>query len=154
MLRRIPFLAPLVFAIGLSGCNLSTPFRGPEAAAPAGPTVYVGLTHAVIRAGRPARELFFDYVEQVEQSLPHNPGFLGFSKRVALFGDDAWTMSVWSDEPSMDAFVRSDAHQRAIRNAVAALQSARFARLEVKAGAAPLAWSEALKILESDGRSY
>jgi heme-degrading monooxygenase HmoA len=151
-MRRL-FL-PLVSAIGLSACSVSTPFEGPGEAVATGQTVYVGLTYAVLQSGQEPRSLFFDYVEQVEESLPRNPGFLGFSKRVKLFGNEAWTMTVWNSEESLDAFVRSETHLRAIRNAFGALESSRFARVEVSAEAAPLSWSEALRVLESEGRSY
>lgn len=160
MLRRVPFLLALILAIGLSACNVATPYRGPKvsssgpAASATGPTVYVGVTHAVLKDDRQYRSLFFDYVKEVEESLSQNSGFLGFSKRVALFGNDAWTMSVWTDEASMDAFVRSEAHQRAIRNAFKALEYARFARLEINAEEAPLSWDRALQVLESNSRVY
>ena len=154
MLRRIPLLLALFSAVGLSACNVSTPFLESGKPTAAGDTVFVGLTHAVLEDDRQSRSLFFDYVQEVEDSLSANPGYLGFSKRVALFGDDAWTMSIWSDEASMDAFVQGDTHQRAIRKAFRAVESARFARLEINAKDAPPTWEEALQILESDGRSY
>lgn len=154
MQRRTPFLFSLISAIGLSACSVSTPFQGQVFTEANEKTVYVGITHATLRNDLQSRSLFFDYVKEVEDSLPQNPGFLGFSKRLALFGNDAWTMSVWDDQTSMEAFVRSEPHQRAIRNAMASLTSARFARIEIEAAEAPLTWDEALKVLESDSRSY
>ena len=140
--------------LGLAACTVSTPYRAAETSPPEGRTVYVGLTHAVLRDDRRSRALFWDYVERVEDSLPQNEGFLGFSKRVTVFGNDAWTMTVWTDEASMNAFVRSDAHAGAIRNAYGALESAHFARVEIPAEDAPLTWARALEVLASEGRSY
>lgn len=145
-------LATLAF--GASACTISTPYRGAETSDETGDTVFVSVTHAVIKEDRASRRLFFDYVADVEESLPASPGYVGFSKRMVLFGNEAWTMTVWKDEASLKRFVRSEAHQNAIRNAFVALESARFARVEMAANEAPLSWEQALAELEVEARTY
>lgn len=145
-------LVTLVF--GASACTIATPYRGGETSEDTGDTVFVSVTHAVVKEDRASRRLFFDYVENVEKTLPASPGFVGFTKRMVLFGNEAWTMTVWKDESSLERFMRSDAHQSAIRNAFVALESARFARVEMAADEAPLSWEQALAALESESRTY
>ncbi|MEO1118461.1 MAG: hypothetical protein AAFX75_11340 [Pseudomonadota bacterium] len=146
--------AVLTLAFGASACTISTPYRTAASSDERGDTVFVSVTHAVVKENRASRRLFFEYVENVEESLPASPGYVGFSKRMVLFGNDAWTMTVWKDEASLERFVRSDAHQIAIRNAFVALESARFARVEMAADDAPLSWEQALAALESEARTY
>lgn len=140
--------------LGASACTISTPYRSAAPSDERGDTVFVSVTHAVVKEHRASRRLFFDYVAIVEESLPTSPGYVGFSKRMVLFGNDAWTMTVWQDEASLERFVRSEAHQNAIRNAFVALESARFARVEIAADDAPLSWEQALAALESEARTY
>lgn len=160
MSLRFGFMLPLLSAIGLSACTVSTPFRGPgveTAELPdgqAGDKVFVAMTHAVLKDDPALRDLFFDHVETVERSLAANPGFIGFSKRMRLFGNDAWTMTVWSDEKSLEAFVRNRPHRRAMIKADEAVESSRFARFEMAAGEIPPTWDEALARLELQNSGY
>jgi hypothetical protein len=54
----------------------------------------------------------------------------------------------------MRAFVASEAHQTAIREAYSALASARFANVEVPRSDVPLSWESALALLEGQAEGY
>lgn len=147
--RVLPLMATLL----LGGCQLATPFRGPDLP-PASPhdTAIVAITHVVFNDDRAARRHFWDAVAHVEDSLDRRPGFLGFSKRTRLWGGEAWTMTAWTDEASLQAFVASPAHQGAMGTGYAALAEARFARVSLARHALPLDWTKALDILDREGR--
>lgn len=142
--------APLA-ALGplLGGCSLSTPFSGPGVESSAtDQQLIVGVTHATLPEDRDGRALFWAHVNKVEASLPQQPGFVGFAKRAQVFGNQAWTLTFWHDEPSLLAFVRSPAHQAAIRDSATVLAGARFARFTVSADELPIDWTRALQALE------
>ena len=145
----------LLSVFSLEGCAFSTGFQGPGYDRRTGVTqtgegwLVVGLTQAVLRDDGALRSTFWDYVWKVAASLPEQPGFVGYSLRRELFGKRAWTMTVWSDEASLAAFVGSDIHQAAIREAMDALACARFARLEVTRDEVPIPWDRALAVFEA-----
>ena len=153
---RLTVMAAL--ATILSGCAISTPFRGPGfdssggvTAANSG-TVYVSITRATYSRESSARTEFWDHVDRVEDSLGSQSGFIGFSKRRELFGNTAWTMTVWTDRSSMQAFVSSDAHRTAIASSPRTLEGASFHGFEVSADEVPVPWTTALDRLASDPR--
>ena len=152
-MRRLLYVA--VSAITLGGCVVATPFRGPgqDVAAGTGELV-LSLTQATLNDDSRARAVFWDYVDQVEASLEDQPGFVGFSKRAELFGDNAWTMTVWSDAGSLQAFVNSAPHRAAMRDAMGALADARFARVTIGRDELPVSWERALELLDRQGRQY
>ncbi len=150
----------LLALISLSGCAISTPFRGPgydeaEGVAAGRPeTVVVVLTEARLRDDRAGSAAFWDNVSKVEDSLAEQPGFIGYSLRRELLGDRAWTMTVWADETSIAAFVQSPSHQTAIEEGLGALEATGFARIEVRREEVPLDWERAEEILAASDRRY
>ena len=133
-LTRFAMTLALLSFLGLEGCAFATGFQGPGydrrngVTLPGEGRLVVGLTKAVLRDDGALRSTFWDYVFKVADSLPERPGFVGYSLRREVFGKQAWTMTVWSDEASLAAFVESDLHQAAIRDAMGALACVRFAR--------------------------
>ena len=75
-------------------------------------------------------------------------------KRTEVLGRETWTLSVWTDHASIDAFVRTNAHQQAISDSYADLDGARFVRFEIDRSAIPPSWQEALKVLDEKGSGY
>lgn len=144
----------LLSLFGLDGCAFATGFQGPGydrrngVTLPGEDRLVVGLTKAVLRDDGALRSTFWDYVFRVADTLPERPGFVGYSLRREVFGKQAWTMTVWSDEASLAAFVESDVHQAAIRDALDALACVRFARLEVARAEVPISWERALALFE------
>jgi len=158
MYKTIKLTTILMSAFSLIGCTISTPFSGPGFEPGKGVTlegtdpVVVSLTYAELRKDRRLRSTFWEYVDKVEASLQGRPGFIGYSKRTIVFGHKAWTMTVWADNASLNEFVSSDVHRTAIRNAMGALATADFARLELKRDELPLSRDRALLLLETNNR--
>ena len=153
---RIAVIASALAVLG--GCTISTPFKGPGYNRGAGvafdqstDTVVVALTHAVVGKDR---DNFDRGVSRVVDSLAQQPGLIGYSLRRELFGNEAWTLTVWRDEASLDAFVRSSAHQQAIRSGAAELVAANFRRLELPASEIPIDWEHALEYLATSQKAY
>lgn len=151
----------LTFAVlGLSGCAIATPFKGPGynsnkgvTASGAGP-VTIAITQAVLKDDGMKRKSFWNQVSSVEASLANQPGLIGYSLRRELIGDNSWTLTAWVDEDSLRAFVEDVPHQDAIRDASGALMQARFVRTTLARADLPLSWTTALEILEQKGRWY
>lgn len=153
--RRPSRILALTAGLLLGGCHIATPYEAfSDSPLADDATVVVSITHAMLGDDAGMRKRFWAHVEQVEDALADQPGLIGFSKRAALGGDDAWTMTVWRDEASLRAFVRSDTHQAAIRNAMPGLHGARFARFEIDQQQVPLSWDVALDFLETHARGY
>lgn len=93
----------VLFSMGLSGCKIGKPFRGPGYDPDKGvmienrDMVIISLTHAVTGKDDHLNEIFIDYVWKVEASLKEFPGFVGYSIRKELFGNVLWTMTVCED---------------------------------------------------------
>ena len=156
--RRV--LQAALSALALGGCAAETPFRGPGYDAKrgviggVGDKLVVSVTAAAVKDTPEARAVFWDYVDQVEASLPDRPGFVGYSKRRELFGNTAWTLTVWADSASLIAFIDSEPHRTAIRAASDSFDDARFARVTVDRSEVPVSWERALALLETSGRHY
>ena len=156
-----PRVIPLVLsALFLGGCVVASPFEGPGFSrsgalddALEGPLI-ASVTYARIKDDGVSRRTFFANADAVEAALPQQPGFVGFSKRADLLGNEAWTLTVWRDRESLLAFVNGAVHRRAVQAAWDSFDDARFARLTIAAADMPLGWDRALAALESDGRAY
>lgn len=153
--RRL--ITPLMGALALGGCAVSTPFHAfdPAALRQAGDTrAVISLTLAVLNDDDAAQDVFWRYVEHVETTLPSQPGIIGFSKRTELFGNQAWTMTVWRDEKSLIAFLGAPAHRAAVRDAMGALADAKFVRRSINIADVPMDWAIAVRDVAQNGRAY
>ncbi len=155
MPRLLLRAASLLTAVVTAGCTVATPFRGPMYQARSGvvapgPTVHVAITHAVLDEDRRLRRAFWSHVGKVADALPGQTGYVGHSRRRNLAGSEAWTMTVWTDEESLDAFASSDVHLAAIQAGGAALRSFRSARAKLFVDEVPISWQRALAILAAD----
>lgn len=148
-------LAGLGGVLGLSGCEVAMPVRGPGfdarqgvTLAGAGETVIVAVTHAVLDAK--TRGAFDDSTRKVAASLPQQPGFIAYSLRTRLFGDEVWTMTMWVNEEAVDGFTASPVHVRAIRDGMPAVKTAQFLRFEWPSRGAAPSWEEIKRRLASE----
>lgn len=131
----------------ITGCSVATPFKWVEAPARSGSAnsdeeVLIAVTHARVDGAQ--RQLFDDGANRVLQSLPSQPGVVGYSVRRQLFGDEVWTATVWTDEAAMLRFVRSPEHVRAVRDSSSAVRAIDYVRLHVRRSALPISWSQLL----------
>jgi quinol monooxygenase YgiN len=159
--RAIALCGGLLAALfGLASCRIATPFRfnqqPPQAPPPQSesfrdargsiadpktpPTVVVAVTHAILD---PANRREFDRQSRlVIDSLPSHPGHIGHSVATRILGNEVWTLTVWTDAASLDAFVSSPVHTQAIRSGLPAVISARFLTTSWPADQVPPPWKE------------
>jgi len=136
----------------LTNCSLARPFHGPGLKpimdTPGGPdsTVVVAITNAVVDGDN--RKAFDDHTQKVIASLESHDGFIGYSVRTRILGNEVWTMTVWRDKAAMRAFVRGQVHDKAIEAGYDAVLQERFLVFEAKAKEIPLSWGDVLKRLE------
>jgi heme-degrading monooxygenase HmoA len=140
--------------LGLSAFTIGMPFRGTDALdnLPPETLVTVGMTHVTNGDDSKKNDVFWDHTYAVIDSLPTHAGYLGHKVRKEIFGNEAWTMTVWKDEESLNGFVRGDKHGEAIQNGLDAVAKARFVRFTIERSKIPLPWDEAEKIMNEKGR--
>ncbi len=146
-----------VSAILLTGCALSSPMSKPNAATSeiaADQGYHVVVTHAMIADRLGDRFEFFQLTGEVEDSLASTPGIVSFSKRVNLFANEAWTLTVWENTEAITAFKANKPHIKAMSSAGQVLSGARFARFIVKGSELPVSWDHALEQLEIQNQGY
>lgn len=157
MIMRI-VLALLTFTSALfffTGCTVALPFKKSTLFNPSDTSnavAVVGLTHVTLGDDAEKNSLFWKNTFAVLDDLPNRPGYLGHGVRVKIFGGEAWTMTVWADQESLKAFVRSEKHQTAMQQGIAALKNARFAQFEMKLPEVPMSWKQAEEVLAKSGR--
>jgi heme-degrading monooxygenase HmoA len=82
------------------------------------------------------------------------PGLITHALRREIFGNQGWTLTVWEDAASVNAFMRSGAHARAMEAAAGTFADARFAQIRMPVSDVPRDWDAALALLEADARHY
>lgn len=138
--------------LALGGCAIGTPYKTVAAPPDSSETVVVALTWATLD---PQRRAAFDrYTSRLVETLPRQPGLLGYSVRRELLGNEVWTMTVWSGDEARRNYVYSPLHQEAITETYGVIRQARFARYVTTAAELPPTWPAALKRLEAAKDSY
>lgn len=139
--------------LGMLSCEVATPFRGPGASPGSASAVtggeaevVVALTHAKVDWFK--RGAFDDYTQRVVNTIEQNDGLIGFSVRRQLFGVEVWTMTVWRDEASLEAFVASPMHREAIRKGMPAVVEAQFHRMRWPISDLPPSWDAMKRVLK------
>ncbi len=142
---------------GVAGCSISTPFRWPGFDPKSGVTIpgaskviVVAITHVIVDSDK--RRAFDDHTMRVVNNMSRQPGLIGYSVRKQILGDEAWTVSVWSDEDSLRRFVYTPEHLRAMAAGEPAMKAVRFRRFSMPANELPLNWDRVLRNLE-DGKT-
>jgi heme-degrading monooxygenase HmoA len=114
--------------------------------------VLVAYTEVKITGSIWDQRIFWNRVSDVRRSLDENQGYLGGSIRRELFGEYAWTMTVWTDEESLEEFIDSREHSRAMKEGDSAVGGGKFLRIWVDAESLPLPWEEAITKIRNEGR--
>lgn len=150
----------IAFLGGLSGCSnlaLSKPFEWPGLDARQGrlvgsssDSVILVITHAELIGTH--RTDFDRGADQVLAMLPAQPGLVGYSVRSRLIGHEVWTATVWIDEASINAFVRSPEHIAAVRQGAPAVKNVQYHRVKIPVSELPLNWSRVLAELQKAPR--
>ena len=125
-----------MIALMFVACAVSRPFEGPGFAdgevtvEPEGPFL-VAATYA--RPAKSESDAFHDHVDAIQQSLDAmdaDSGLVGYSLRGEIAGRDNWTLTVWTTEEAMMAFVLSDVHLDAMADADTVLEAGTFVHWE------------------------
>ena len=138
--------------LALTAFSVSTPFVYPQGKAAIAQNAKLVVTHAFIQEGKSGP--FYSRSEEVVKSLRGQPGLLAYSVRRQLFGNQAWTLTLWESENSKSAFIRSSAHQLAMAEASSVLSCARFLRVDWSGEVKNLDWDDVLDRLDTEAVSY
>lgn len=150
--RLLQVTSLAVAGLALTAFSISTPFTYPRGNAVKANNAKLVVTHAYIREGQSTP--FYSRSEDVVKSLKDQPGLLAYSVRRQLFGNQAWTLTLWDSENSKSAFIRSSAHQKAMAEASSVLHCARFLRVDWSGEVTNLGWDEVLERLDTESVSY
>jgi heme-degrading monooxygenase HmoA len=144
-----------MLAGALMGFSMGTSYRAVDTSRPKPDAeVIVVITEVRLGADSSARAEFWRQVWAVESALPKQPGLVGYALRREVFGTTAWTMTLWRDEDSIRAFIRSAIHSKAMQNGLPATINTRFVRFRRPWNVGPPGWVEAIDQLKRNGRGY
>lgn len=155
MSRRILFPAIFLAACG-PGAPVETPFEGPGLDPATGRLVaqeaplIVGITELHVKNAPGPGKRFGEHADAVGTWVfeEEPDGFVGGSFR-NVGKLQWWTMTVWTSEEAMTAFVLSDVHVDAMMSLTDVAAAARSTHVEIEAGAEPPSWEWALDQLEA-----
>ncbi|MEM8955389.1 MAG: antibiotic biosynthesis monooxygenase family protein [Verrucomicrobiota bacterium] len=111
---------------------------------PDGPII-VAVTVGEIERGE--RRAFFKRLHEVRGAMLRQRGLIGYGLRKEILGDRVWTLSAWEDRESLNQFVRSEAHQRAIDRGGIPAGTVHSVIFEVSAEELPIPWMVVEKML-------
>lgn len=146
------FILPFLLA---SGCTIAPPFKRSDAlkrSVDPDATAIIALTHAVLGKDTTKNDVFWDYTNKVLDAVPNQAGYLGHGVRITLPRGEAWTMTAWADQRSLNDFVNSAEHRTAMKLGYPALVDSRFTQIVVKRAEVPISWERADRLLRDQGR--
>ena len=80
--------------------------------------------------------------------LSDAPGLVGYSLDAHLFRKTFWTLSAWTGQDAMEAFVRADPHAEGMAAIRPHMAESTFVFWTVTAGELPVTWDEARRRIE------
>ncbi|MFC8530858.1 antibiotic biosynthesis monooxygenase [Nocardia sp. NPDC057227] len=86
---------------------------------------------------------FLRWTLRIRRQLRRAPGCVGYTLDARLLSKTFWTLSAWSDEASMEAFVRSDAHALMLADMKGRVGAPGFITSPATPDRLPLSWSDA-----------
>ncbi|PJZ36862.1 hypothetical protein CH354_12270 [Leptospira levettii] len=138
-------------------CKIATPFQRNESVNKDlyenETEVVIAITEVEISGSYSLRSIFWNRVSSVRSKLNQNEGYLGGAIRREIFGNRAWTMTVWKNESALDQFVYSKEHERAMKEGGPAVKKSKFYRGFVKWKELPISWERAEKLIDEEGRT-
>ena len=81
----------------------------------------------------------------VTKQLAAAQGLIGYSLLARPLTKNFWTLSVWLDEASLQAFIHHPPHVRLMASLTPHMRKTRFVRWTVKGSQLPLLWDDALR---------
>jgi hypothetical protein len=80
---------------------------------------------------------------RIRNQLAHTDGLVGYSLNARLTRKTFWTLSVWTDEPSLRGFASTDPHRAIVDRLRPLMNATRFEFFTVSGDEVPLTWSAA-----------
>ncbi|PKA26439.1 DUF3291 domain-containing protein [Leptospira levettii] len=147
----------MILLIWLIHCKIATPFQRNESVNKDlyenETEVVIAITEVEISGSYSLRSIFWNRVSSVRSKLNQNEGYLGGAIRREIFGNRAWTMTVWKNESALDQFVYSKEHEIAMKEGGPAVKKSKFYRGFVKWKELPISWERAEKLIDEEGRT-
>lgn len=81
----------------------------------------------------------------VMKQLAAAQGLVAYSLLARPIAKNFWTLSVWEDEASLQAFIYDPPHERLMTSLTPHMGQTKFVRWTVKGSELPLAWDDALR---------
>ena len=78
----------------------------------------------------------------IRRQLARASGMVGYALDAELARKTFWTVSVWDDQASLDAFASSDPHQAIIRRLRPLMGPTRFEFFQVRGSDLPMTWDQ------------
>jgi heme-degrading monooxygenase HmoA len=75
---------------------------------------------------------------------------VAYGLQAQLMAKTLWTLSVWEDQASLDAFARSDPHRHITAQLKAHMGTTRFRFVQVDGSYLPLSWMQVVASLHDD----
>jgi len=82
---------------------------------------------------------------RVIKQLSTAQGLIAYSLLARPMTNNFWTLSVWEDGASLEAFIQHPPHVRLMTSLTPHMRKTKFVRWTVKGSELPLAWDDALR---------
>ena len=92
---------------------------------------------------------FFRGVVAIRKQLASAQGLIGYTLRAKPFARDYWTLSVWTDQPSLNAFMRTAPHAQLMGSLRPIMGTTKFVQWAITSADGRPGWRDALEHLAS-----
>ena len=92
---------------------------------------------------------FLRLVRRVQAQLGGTEGLVGYSLLAKPLRKEYWTLSLWDDEPALQAFVGTRPHLDVMSRLAGEMGQTQFGRWTMRGSDAPPNWKDALRRLQS-----
>jgi len=105
------------------------------------------LTHYPLKAARRTSRVL-SYVRLVQRRLDRCDGLIGYAFRANFYRQQLWTLSVWTDEAALQAFLDDVIHQQASEDLITYVKKAETRQWLIAGRDVPPSWDDALAQLD------
>lgn len=92
---------------------------------------------------------FFRFTRAIRRQLAGTEGLIGYTLWAKPLAKRYWTVSVWTDEDALTAFMRASPHAEIMERLHPEMGETAFVRWSIKGSEACVTWNEALSRLAS-----
>ncbi|HXC79622.1 MAG TPA: antibiotic biosynthesis monooxygenase [Candidatus Acidoferrum sp.] len=110
---------------------------------------YVAMASHLPLTRLSATVTFVVAVRAIRRQLADVDGLIGYALRAKPLNRDYWTLSVWRDESSLGAFVKSSPHAELMRSLKPTIGPTKFVQWEISSADGRPSWTAAIERLTS-----